>query len=93
MRKPLILVTVIFAGIISIYYFYIIQQQRSLYKTVKTDFVGQYPGREFIECEIDEVESEGTDVHLKFKQSVGDSIHEERWRYRRIDNAWMRIDR
>jgi hypothetical protein len=93
MKRSLILVTIVFAGIISVYYFYIIQQQRSLYKTVKTDFVNQYPGLEFIECEIDEVSSDGTDVHVKFKPSVGGSIHEEIWRYRRMDNAWMRIDR
>jgi hypothetical protein len=59
---------------------------------VKTDFVNQFPGREFIECEIDEADSEGTDVHVKFKQSAGDSIHEEIWRYRHLDNEWTRIE-
>ncbi len=93
MVKPLIIVVVIFAGILSFYGFYVVQRNRDLYKTVKADFTKKYPDYEFIEYGVGEGDAVVAYVHVRFKKTDNDSIHEEVWQYWDLDSDWVHRDR
>lgn len=81
MKRPIIIVTVIFAGVIPLYMLFVVQKDRALYKTVREDFSRRYPDYEFIECDIIESDTGGTQVHVQFRKPAADSVYKEVWNY------------
>jgi hypothetical protein len=68
MKKIALIGTVIFVGLIFIFYSCAIRDNQELYETVKTDFADKYPDFQFIDCGVGEGDLIVAYVHVKFKK-------------------------
>ena len=93
MKKIAIIGTVIFVGLILLFYAFVIPDNQRLFETVQTDFADIYPGYQFIDCGVGEGDIVVTYVHVKFKKPGDDKIQEEVWQYWDTDSAWLHRDK
>ncbi len=92
-KKVIIIGTIIFAGLIAMFYTYVIRDNQRLYETVKTDFADKHPDYEFIDCGVGEGDLVVAYVHVRYKKPGDDKIQEEVWQYWDTDSVWLHRDR
>ena|SRR5688572_18437845 len=93
MKKIAIIGTVIFVGLVSVFYSYVFRDNQELHETVKTDFVDKYPDYQFIDCSVGEGDLVVAYVHVKFKKPEDDKIQQEVWQYWDTDGGWLHRDK
>lgn len=93
MKKIFIYGIILFVGLATTFYIYVSRDHEKLYETVKADFSIKYPEFQFIDCGVGEGDMVVAYVHVRFRKSGDDQIHEEVWQYWDIDSAWLHRDK